>query len=117
MRNKILVLAAVLTLGCVAMVFFSGQTVDKTRKDLDQERYNRMVAEEKLEKALVKIKSLETDLTNAQNQAQGLQTVLEQEKNANVDLKTELEKTSKLKEVLEGNLKDALVPSPPPANP
>ena len=84
----------------------------KTQEELNKERYNRMDAEENLEKALVKIKSLEADLTNAQNQTQGLQTVLEQEKTANINLKTELEKTSKLQEVLEGELKDALVPQP-----
>ena len=71
-----------------------------------------MVAEERLEKAIVKIKSLESGLTNAQNQVQGLQTVLEQEKIANINLKTELDKTKKLKEVLEEQLKDALVPTP-----
>ena len=109
MKNNILLAAAVLTVGCLAMVIFSRQAVDKTQKTLDQERYNRMITEEKLEKALMKIKSVETELTNAQNQAQGIQTVLEKERNVNINLRSELDKMTKLKEVLEEQLKAALV--------
>ena len=116
MKNKIMIAAAVVVVGCFAMVVISGQTVDKTKKNLEQERYNKMVAEEKLEKAALKIKSLESELTNAQNQTQSIQTVLEQEKIAGANLRLELEKVTKLKEVLEEELKNALVvPLQPPA--
>ena len=115
MKNRILIISAVLAISCFIMVIISGQKVNTTRKDLEQERYNRMIAEEKLEKALLKVKSLENELTNAQNQTQGIQTVLEKEKVANAALKTELEKVTKLKEVLEQELKNALVqPAQPP---
>lgn len=116
MKNKILIVATILAVGCLIMVVLSSQAVDKTRKSLDQERYDKMVAEEKLEKALIKIKSLENDITNSQNQTQSMQAIVEQEKNANTKLKTELAKVTKLKDVLEDQLKNALVapaqPSP-----
>lgn len=117
MKNKILIISAILAVGCLTMVIISGQTVDKTRKDLNQERYNRMVVEEKLEKALLKVKSLENETTSSQNQAQNVQALLDQEKKANQDLRTELEKMTKLKGILEDQLKNALVkPVSPPVN-
>lgn len=115
MKNKILIIVAILAVGCLGLVIFLSQNVSQTSKDLIQERYNRMVAEEKLEKALFKIQSLENELTNTQNQTQNLQTVLEKEKVASDKIRTELEKTSKLKEVLEKALKDALVEPPAPS--
>jgi len=116
LKNNILVVAAVLAVGCLIMVVLSSQAVDKTRKDLDQERYEKMVAEEKLDKTLAKVKSLEGDLASSQNQTKNAQATLEQEKQANTKLKTELEKVSKLKNVLEDQLKNALVaPAPQPA--
>ena len=116
MKNKLVIIATVLAIACLVIVILSGRTVDKTRKELDQERYNRMVAEEKLEKVNTKIKSMESELTNSQNQTQGLQTFIEKEKVANDNLRTELEKVTRLKEVLEKELKNALVqPALPPA--
>ena len=109
MKNNILIVAAVLAIGCLVMVVISGRTVDQTRKELERERYKRMVAEEKIEAVNAKIKSLEGETTNAQNQTQSIQTVLEEEKNANDTLRKELEKMTKLKGVLEEQLKNALV--------
>ena len=109
-NNNLLIVAAVIAMGCLVMLFISSQTVSKTQKDLNQERYNRMVAEEKLEKSEGKIKSLENELTNAKNQAQSIQSTLEKEQKSNSNLLTELEKMTKLKGVLEEQLKSALVP-------
>ena len=115
-NNKILMTAAILAIGCLVIVIISGQAVGKTRKDLNQERYSRMVVEEKLEKTLLKVKSLENELTNTQNQVQSVQAIAEQERIANSNLRIELEKMTKLKGVLEDQLKNALVqPAPPPA--
>ena len=114
MKNRILILVAVLAVGGLVMGVIADRTVDQTRKELERERYNRMVAEEKLEKVNAKIRSLEGETINAQNQTQSIQTVLEEEKNANDKLRKELEKMTKLKEVLEEQLKNALVKSASP---
>ena len=122
MKNKLLIVAAFLTLGCLVVVVMSSQKMSRIQRDLEQERYNRMVAEEKLERAMTKVKTSESDVTNVENQVQSLQTVLEQEKEASGKLKTELDKMNKLKDVLEQQLKDALVTqspalsAPPPAD-
>ncbi len=109
MKNNILIVAAVLAIGCLVMVVISGRTVNQTRKELERERYNRMVDEEKLEHVNAKMRSIEGETINAQNQTQSIHTVLEEEKNANDKLRKELEKMMKLKEVLEEQLKSALV--------
>ncbi len=115
MKNQILVISAVLAVGCLVIAVLFSQKVGKVSKDLELERYNRMMTEEKLEKATAKMKSLENDSTNMQNQSQGLQVVLEKERQANDKLRSELEKTSKLKDVLEKELKEALVEPPAPS--
>ena len=115
-NNNLLIIAAVIAVGCFVMLFISSQTVSKTQKDLNQERYNRLVAEEKLEKSQGQIKFLENDLTNVKNQMQGVQSNLEKEQQSNSNLQTELDKMTKLKGVLEEQLKSALVP-PAPALP
>ncbi len=110
MKNKMLILISALAVICVGIVFFAGSKVAGTKKDLDQERYSRMVAEEKLEKALIKIRSLENEVNVAQTQTQNLQAVFDKEKAASSKAQTELDKMTKLKEVLEKELKNALVP-------
>ena len=111
MKNTSVVLAAVLVVVCFVLVFLSAQTVAKTKKILDQERYHRMVTEEKLEKVSSELISLKNEMTNSQNQTQSIQTVLEQERLANTNLRAELEKMTRLKEVLERELKNALTES------
>ena len=117
MKNKFLIVASLLTFGCLVLVMLSSQRIDKARKEIDTERYNRMVAEEKLEKALSRVKTLETEITNAQNQAQNIQTVLEQQATAASHLKAELEKETQAKKQLENQLKSDSVelqsPQPP----
>lgn len=112
MKDKILIFAVILAVGCLILAIFSGKMMQDNSKALDVERYNRMNAEEKLEKAAQKAQSLENSLTSLQGQLDGIQTVLEKEKAANNNLKTELEKVEKLKGVLEQELKNALVTSP-----
>ncbi len=115
MKNQVLIVSAVLATGSLAVAVLFSQKVGQTSKDLELERYNRMVAEEKLEKATARLKSIENEFTNMQDQSQSLQTVLEKEKQASDKLRSELEKTSKLKDVLERELKEALVEPPSPS--
>jgi septal ring factor EnvC (AmiA/AmiB activator) len=116
MKSKILIISVTLALGCLVVAIISGKTIGESGKMLDIERYNRIVAEEKLDKAMQKIQSLENSVASAQNQLQSIQAVLEQEKVTNDNLKNELEKTEKLKIILEQELKNALV-APPQESP
>ena len=112
MRDKIVIIAVILAVGCLIIAVISGKTVRDNSNALDVERYNRIMAEEKLEQTTQKAQSLESSLTSVQSQLQSLQTVLEQEKKTSGNLKKELEKVEKLKGVLEQELKNALVTSP-----
>jgi len=109
LKDKILILTVILSIGCLAIAVIASQKVNRNQQDLVQERYKRMVAEESLQKAQTKVKILRNDIVNVQNQVQGLQTILEKEKTLSSDLRTELEKLDKLNEVLENEPKKALV--------
>ena len=109
MKNTLVIVSGVVTVGCLAAAVLLGQTASKARKELDEERYSRMVAEEKIEKVNQKIRTLESQLDNTQIKSNDTRSVLEQEKKTSAQLKAELEKMTKLKEVLEEELKKALV--------
>ena len=111
-KNKFLIAASLLTFGCLVLVILSSKRISNVQKELDTERYNRMVAEEKLEKATSRIKTLEIEMTNAQNQAQNIQSVLEQQAAAASSLRSKLEKETQLKQELENQQKNDS-PEPP----
>ena len=121
MKNKILTVAVVLTIGACLMAISATRSSAKVQEILDQERYSRMTAEEKLEKASAKLTSLQSQLNDANNKIQGIQAVLDQGRSSNADLKAQLESVTKLKASLERKieeLKNAQVPVPAmPANP
>lgn len=111
-KDRIIVASVILSTGCLVIAVKASLTVKKNKEKVEQERYIRMVAEEDLQNTYTKIKSLENSLTKAQNQVQSLQDVLEKEKNAGVNLKTELEKSTRYNQVLQEDLKDALITAP-----
>jgi len=92
----------------LAVSILLGRTASKTKEELNEERYSRMVAEEKLEKVSQKVKSLESQVNATQSKTEDIRGVLDQEKKTSAQLKLELEKMTKLKEVLEKELKEAL---------
>jgi len=106
MRNWILLAAVVLTIGSCLMAINSSQTAEKIQKGLDTERYNRMVVEEKLDKAALKIVSLETELENAHTKIQGIQAIMDEGQSNQAALKEQLESVGKLKESLEKRLQE-----------
>lgn len=112
MKNKILIIAVILTLGCLVLVILSSQKVGRFSEELNLERYSRMVAEEKLENAVARVKSLESDLKTMQDHLNSLQEALEKETRTSTGLKSELEMITKLKDILEQQLKEALVETP-----
>ena len=116
MKDKILIVAVILTIGTCLMAISAGQSAAKAQQALEQERYNRMTAEEKLEKSAVRLVTLQNELDNANAKIQSIQAVLEQGKTVTSDLKSQLDGVTKLKESLEQKiqeLENAAMPAVP----
>ena len=96
------------------MAIRSGSIVNNAQKDLNQERYSRMVAEESLEKANNRINSLEVELVRTQNKIKGIEGLIKETKDINEDLKNQLEKSSRINEELDKKIKE-LQQSPIPS--
>lgn len=111
-ENKNLLILAIVSIGCLLITIVSSQRFQRTRTDLNDERYRRMVAEEKLEQAMAKARSLEASSKKAQEEVDQLNLLLQRNEGAIADLKLELEKTERLNQVLQEQLKNALVPQP-----
>lgn len=90
----------------VALAVYFNQNASRHQEDLTQERYLRMVTEENLEKANSKINSLEDQIAKIKNKNSNVEKLLEQKAADNLDLKAKLEKTSTIKEALEGKIKE-----------
>ncbi len=108
-ENKNLVILAVISIGCLLISIVSSQRFQHARNSLNEERYNRMVAEEKLEQLKSKVRALETSGQKSQAEADQLNALLQRNEGAIANLKLELEKTERLNQVLQEQLKNALV--------
>ena len=109
LKDKPLVFLAVLTISCLIIAIVSGQKVGSARDDLNEERYKRMVAEEKLEKRKAANRVLASKLDKAQGNINQLDALLREKKEVVSELRLELEKTTRLNHVLQTELKNALV--------
>lgn len=108
MKDIILVLAVLLSIGLTVVVVRFNEKSTKAIKNLEEERYSRMVAEESLQKGAAKLATLEAQLKSAESKMSKIQDVLEQEKDVNVDLKKQYEKLAQTKSELEEKVKLAL---------
>ncbi len=108
-KEKSFVFFAILTIACLGFAIASSQKFTATKEGLNEERYQRMVAEEKLEKEKSKSRVLESKNGQMQKKVDQLNALLKEEKGAISDLKMELEKTARLNQILERELKNALV--------
>jgi septal ring factor EnvC (AmiA/AmiB activator) len=108
-ENKNLVILAVISVCCLLITIVSSQKFQRERKTLNEERYSRMVAEEKLEQVSAKIRSLEANLAKSQAETNQLNALLQGNEGAIAEIKLELEKTTRLNQVLQEQLKNALV--------
>lgn len=114
LKNKILLLVIVLMVGFLLMALSSNRAVGHIKRDLDQERYKRILAEENLSKSSAKITGLETELSATRDKIQNVQTILQEGKSETTDLKVQLERMTKAKEALEKKieeLKNATAPA------
>lgn len=100
MRDKILVVVAVLLIGCSVILFLSSQTTGKFQQELELERYKRITAEENISKLNVKIATLQSELSGLKTKIQSVQAAL-QGQSQSTDLKAEFEDISKAKGNLE----------------
>jgi len=118
-KNKIPIIPIVLLIICLAIVVLSTQRIEKARKIVEQERYQRMVAEEQVEAMRGKINKVEASLNDAQEQTERIQVILEQEKQELIALRAELDKNKKIKEDLQKKLESTaiqqVIPSPVPS--
>ena len=103
-RNLIIGVAVLLTLISCFLSIGSSQQAAKIREGLDQERYNRMVVEEQLEKAQGTITSLQSQLEGANAKIKGIQALVEEGQSATSDLQAQLQSVSQLKTSLEKKL-------------
>jgi len=106
LKNKILLLVIVLMVGSLLMALSSNQAVGHIKRDLDQERYKRIVAEENLSKSSAKINGLEIALSATRDKIQSVQTILQEGKSETTDLKVQLERMTKAKEALEKKIEE-----------
>jgi len=106
-KNKILIIAVILTFGCVVMVVLSSSKVSKTQEELTIERYTRMTAEEKLSQTQTKLNSLEAEMAKKQNQIENVQVLLEKAKVSASELQNQMDKLSQTNQQLEEALKSA----------
>ena len=106
MKNKLLPLIYVLTAICLVLTVVSNQRTKAVYQSLNEERYKRIVVEENLQQAFLKVKSLESQLSQSQEKLQNVDLILNQGKSENTDLKIQLQQLTKLKESLERSIAD-----------
>ncbi|MFA6378385.1 MAG: hypothetical protein WCX16_01205 [Candidatus Omnitrophota bacterium] len=109
-QNRNLLILTAVSIGCLLISIVSSQKFQRTRNDLNEERYSRMVAEEKLEQMKAKVRLLESNGQKAQAEVDQLNLLLQRNEGAIANLKLELEKTERLNQVFQEQLKNALVP-------
>ena len=94
---------------CTSVILFRfNQEKAKVEKNLQQERYNRIVAEENSEKNVAQIHRLEKELKGAQDKFAQIENILDQQKDVNADLRAQFEKIEAAKLELEAKLQSAL---------
>ena len=105
-NQKILVVAVVLMIIVGLMAINANKTLAKLQQNLDRERYQRMVAEENLNKAMTKVNALESQLTSTHDKIQSVQAILEEGQKTTSDLRSQLDSVTKTKEVLEKKIEE-----------
>ena len=104
MRIMVFILAFTLVVLSGFLVCHYYQNASNARKDLDQERYNKIIAEENLEKASTRVNSLETELSRTKSKIESIEKLLEQTKSINNDLKSQIDNISQTKVNLEDKI-------------
>ncbi len=104
-KDLILVILGLLVAGLAAFLLRTIEKEHKAVRNLQEERYSRMVAEERLQKNAAKIATLEAQIKSASDKMAKIQDIVEQEKGVNADLKKQYAKLAEVKEEMESKLK------------
>lgn len=115
-KNKVIILLVLLSVISLVISFGSCNNFHKQKLSRDKEMAMRLDSEEKLSKLYQGKSKLENNFKNISKKLEEekiahdtTKKMLLQEQLANQNLKEELEKVTKLKEILEADLKEALV--------
>ena len=106
MKTIIIVSAIMLCVFSAGLAIRYNLNASNAQKDLNQERFNRMTAEEGLEKANARISSLEAELARTQSKVKGVEKALEQANAVNGDLKGRMEKALEYRDKLDAKIKE-----------
>ena len=106
MKATIIVLAVMVCVFSAGLAIRYNLNASNAQKDLNQERFNRMTAEEGLEKANARISSLESELARTQSRIKGVEKALEQANAVNGDLKGRMDKAMEYKDKLDAKIKE-----------
>ena len=107
-KDIVLVILVLICIGLVFVVVNVLEKENKVNKNLDEERYSRMVAEESLQKNAAKLSTLEAQLKSANEKMAKVQDQIDQQKTNNADLQKQYEDLNSIKTELESKLKTAL---------
>ncbi len=101
----IIVLALLAGISTFVACKYSKSTL-KVQESLNQERYNRMNAEESLSKSNSRVKELEDQVSKLEKKMASMQVVLDNTNAMNEDLKSRLDKASLIKESMEKKINE-----------
>lgn len=107
-KDILLVVLVLVSVGLVVASVGIFEKNSKVSKSLEEERYNRMVAEESLQKSAAKVVTLEAQLKAANDKMVKVQEFIDQEKTVNADLQKQYEELSKTRANLEAKLKSTV---------
>jgi len=108
LKNRSWIIIAVTAIVFLAISIKWGQTLANVKAQLDQERYQRINAEEQLEKTKLQLQPLESALKEAQERTKNIQSILEKEKVTNEKLKSEFTDLMRSKEDLQKKLSETI---------
>jgi hypothetical protein len=108
MKDIILVISLLLAVGLSVIVVRFAEKADRAGKNLEEERYSRMVAEETLQKNDAKLMTLQESVKEDQDKMAKIVNILEQEKSVNADLKKQYDELAAAKTNLENKLQTVL---------
>lgn len=106
---KILIFCLFLTLISMVISVLSSQKLNQTDQDLNQERYLRMVAEEKLEKSRNRVRQMEHQVERIRTEKESLESMRIKDQEKIDQLQLSLDKATRFNEVLQRELQNALV--------
>lgn len=106
MKALLVIILAVILSTCVSLTYRYHKDSEKSVKNLNDERYSRMIAEEDLKNAQTEIKTIKADLERTQIKLKSLDASLEQQKMVNGDLKSRLTKAAELRTEMEKKINE-----------